>query len=318
MGSIPAQAGEPSPDWCGPNCDRVYPRAGGGTTDDSTVEYLTMGLSPRRRGNLGLAQFAALQLRSIPAQAGEPDSARRRRTTRWVYPRAGGGTRVDQLRALRDAGLSPRRRGNPRRVHEVPPVAGSIPAQAGEPHLPLVGRVVRRSIPAQAGEPRTPGRGASRWPVYPRAGGGTRATPGYTATSTGLSPRRRGNPVSISCGTWYSGSIPAQAGEPLARRLHLDAEQVYPRAGGGTDRTSAADKNCKGLSPRRRGNPGLNLVGIQQGGSIPAQAGEPGGCSGSSCFLRVYPRAGGGTVTKSTRLLYTSGLSPRRRGNPRR
>ena len=71
------------------------------------------GLSPRRRG--------------------EPAGCARRSPTSWVYPRAGGGTTPDVLRAATDKGLSPRRRGNRTVDPGGPDAQGSIPAQAGEP-----------------------------------------------------------------------------------------------------------------------------------------------------------------------------------------
>ena len=92
-----------------------------------------------------------------------------------------------------------------------------------------------------------------------------------------------------------SGSIPARAGEPNARR------DAAPPA--------------LGLSPRVRGNhvPGrLWRVNI---GSIPARAGEP--ITWSRRFFRqwVYPRACGGTAAGTSGGQGAGGLSPRVRGN---
>ena len=90
---------------------------------------------------------------SIPAQAGEPITKEHATTYQRVYPRAGGGTQIETLDKTREAGLSPRRRGNP---------------QGGCLRIPLPG-------------------------VYPRAGGGTSNTPTNGQFLWGLSPRRRGN-----------------------------------------------------------------------------------------------------------------------------
>ena len=71
----------------------------------------------------------------------------------WVYPRAGGGTRIHRRASGRGSGLSPRRRGIRRLGEHLPHRAGSIPAQAGEPIMSVAVN-------------------ESSW-VYPRAGGGT-------------------------------------------------------------------------------------------------------------------------------------------------
>ena len=72
LGSIPAQAGEPSSRSGRIPVCRVYPRAGGGTRTPCSIACVISGLSPRRRGNhrIGLLTFTGTG--SIPAQAGNP------------------------------------------------------------------------------------------------------------------------------------------------------------------------------------------------------------------------------------------------------
>ena len=302
-GLSPRRRGNPAPRRSRPAPEWVYPRAGGGTACKRHHLVLVEGLSPRRRGNLVDDVRGDLAQGSIPAQAGEPCCRQRMRTSIWVYPRAGGGTRSSLLGNFSLLGLSPRRRGNRHERRSVGGVPGSIPAQAGEPRS---GR--RRRSPRR---------------VYPRAGGGTRKMTGPTSLRTGLSPRRRGNPRCRGRPPARHGSIPAQAGEPIWKSGSGGRSGVYPRAGGGTNRGMVVGESEGGLSPRRRGNldvrrlrlPGLGSIPAQAGepvalalleraarvgdhlGSIPAQAGEP--------LLReprrgergVYPRAGGGTRT---------------------
>ena len=62
---------------------------------------------------------------------------------------------------------------------------------------------------------------------------------------------------------------------PLA--LVLAPAEVYPRVCGGTRDRPPPDKREWGLSPRVRGNPGLQSLRAETGGSIPACAGEPAG-----------------------------------------
>ena len=93
--------------------ERVYPRVCGGTYACSLGLPGNLGLSPRVRGNLNFGGLDKIQMRSIPACAGNPLhlSARHgiRRSipacagepeqlnpvgfTRAVYPRVCGGTR---------------------------------------------------------------------------------------------------------------------------------------------------------------------------------------------------------------------------------
>ena len=92
-------------------------------------------------------------------------------------------------------GLSPRVRGNQRRV-------GGLPAAAG-------------SIPACAGEPLAAGFCAALAEVYPRVCGGTTTPPTPPTPPQGLSPRVRGNRRGARPDPDGPGSIPACAGEPL-------------------------------------------------------------------------------------------------------
>ena len=91
------------------------------------------GLSPRVRGNRGVARAGLYDAGSIPACAGEPSLAGCTETGVWVYPRVCGGTFNPTVGADKSHGLSPRVRGN---------------------HLPSRPRLTElRSIPACAGEP---------------------------------------------------------------------------------------------------------------------------------------------------------------------
>ena len=70
--SIPASAGEPWGGAGGCCLYEVYPRECGGTLFDGIKNYTKLGLSPRVRGNLPVAEGALLTAGSIPASAGEP------------------------------------------------------------------------------------------------------------------------------------------------------------------------------------------------------------------------------------------------------
>ena len=132
----------------------------------------------------------------------------------------------------------------------------------------------------------------------------------------GLSPRRRGNHIAFVESGPISGSIPAQAGEPLEFLHHHPGNRVYPRAGGGTGAVPHGRLSAWGLSPRRRGNRQGGPSRRAGVGSIPAQAGEPHAITVALRRAWVYPRAGGGTRIYIHPAASVPGLSPRRRGNP--
>ena len=215
--------------------------------------------------------------------------------SRWVYPRACGGTPITGPLAGSRRGLSPRLRGNRVLDRHGISIEGSIPAPAGEP----LGQEV----------------GPCRYAVYPRACGGTLRVSIVPAQMAGLSPRLRGNRWRPPRPCRRRGSIPAPAGEP-GEPINLGEQHaVYPRACGGTPGGRTARVGPQGLSPRLRGNPNDARIRGDRRGSIPAPAGEPGATSGHGTRGTVYPRACGGTSMRSSPVKSMLGLSPRLRGN---
>ena len=112
-GSIPAGAGESTGKFQVLGCKGVYPRGCGGIfnvrADVSGVE----GLSPRVRGNLFRWRGGRKFNGSIPAGAGESQTAIHQRHILRVYPRGCGGILKAVLCCFCRKGLSPRVRGNP-------------------------------------------------------------------------------------------------------------------------------------------------------------------------------------------------------------
>ena len=84
---------------------------------------------------------------------------------------------------------------------------------------------------------------------------------------------------------------------------------------GGTGNRPWPDDNIQGLSPRVRGNQGLDHQALDVGGSIPACAGEPPAVPGGAAPRPVYPRVCGGTGLSWSPRATKGGLSPRVRGN---
>ena len=131
----------------------------------------------------------------------------------------------------------------------------------------------------------------------------------------GLSPRGRGNQLSMNQCHSNIRSIPAWAGEPRPTSGRSRRCWVYPRVGGGTLACAVMMLARLGLSPRGRGNhPGVHRCDALHR-SIPAWAGEPGLYATASGLGRVYPRVGGGTHHTFLIPSPSSGLSPRGRGN---
>ena len=151
--------------------------------------------------------------------------------------------------------------------------------------------------------------------VYPRPRGGTFASPWLAFHSLGLSPPTRGNPRTLTSRIIRVRSIPAHAGEPLARSVVRFGRRVYPRPRGGTPPAKPKGGAGCGLSPPTRGNPppaGQRHAGH---GSIPAHAGEPVPRTRIRIRGTVYPRPRGGTCCGLSAISSDRGLSPPTRGN---
>ena len=194
-GSIPALAGERKKIYSTRLQGKVYPRACGGTAPVFASVFVTQGLSPRLRGNVPVALFSHDQQGSIPALAGERSTALLKRCSTKVYPRACGGTHWPVFPLQRREGLSPRLRGNGRRMFTWSALQGSIPALAGERYRDISCQLLTE--------------------VYPRACGGTHAHLTFVNGLMGLSPRLRGNVDTVISEVDRGGSIPALAGERL-------------------------------------------------------------------------------------------------------
>ena len=144
---------EPIPSWASTRAPRVYPRVCGGTPagwyskgsneglsprvrgnpQASPFQMSSPGLSPRVRGNLRSSGHARRCLGSIPACAGNPPDGGSRPTLNLSIPACAGEPRYHRSRSPVGMGLSPRVRGNLRRVMKRRARRRSIPACAGEP-----------------------------------------------------------------------------------------------------------------------------------------------------------------------------------------
>ena len=206
----------------------------GGTDYECAERYPTQGLSPRVRGNLRAIALRLPGERSIPACAGEPQTAGRPHAAIPVYPRVCGGTHLSLSEMQKGKGLSPRVRGNR--------------------YVGAIRCAFIRSIPACAGEPPAYSPSPLRDGVYPRVCGGTISRTGGRIAIKGLSPRVRGNRPAMRYVCEACRSIPACAGEPGLVAVQSRYDKVYPRVCGGTITQTARRDWREGLSPRVRGN----------------------------------------------------------------
>ena len=175
-------------------------------------------------------------------------------------------------------GLSPRMRGNRNLRRFAASISGSIPAHAGQPAIDGRDAIISR--------------------VYPRACGATTPVATSKSTTSGLSPRMRGNLIFCPARALRAGSIPAHAGQPHITNHQGQTRRVYPRACGATARPVPIAAPKRGLSPRMRGNRCKAVKAACQWGSIPAHAGQPSLSAELGLFCWVYPRACGATVVK--------------------
>ena len=213
---------------------RVYPRVYGGTRRSIGRSLESWGLSPRVRGNHPLVTIHDNVVRSIPACTGEPSNVFRLFTLVVVYPRVYGGTALTHAGTLKSQGLSPRVRGNHSRASPCRSARRSIPACTGEPSVSPLAIRLSRVYPRVYGEP-----SISSWvhqpaQVYPRVYGGTRLRSQRLLVCFGLSPRVRGNLITMNKIRRRKRSIPACTGEPWLRPLAPRLLAVYPRVYGGT------------------------------------------------------------------------------------
>jgi hypothetical protein len=257
QGPIPACAGEPRSGPTRARRPRAYPRVRGGTAYRGVLVEEVGGLSPRARGNPGGAVGTCQDAGPIPACAGEPALDLFLPNLKGAYPRVRGGTRAWFWNPTSALGLSPRARGNLGRMRWRALWLGPIPACAGEPNT-------EKCIKTILG-------------AYPRVRGGTDSKAVLQVWHEGLSPRARGNLDDLRPVSRVIGPIPACAGEPPGSLRHPIAAGAYPRVRGGTCVATPATSPCVGLSPRARGNLGVQEGPLQCKGPIPACAGEPQG-----------------------------------------
>ena len=232
----------------------VHPRAGGEHAIASTSRRFCGGSSPRGRGTRESPNCKWLELRFIPARAGNTGSSQPAARIPAVHPRAGGEHYPFPMLNGIYHGSSPRGRGT--LLFSLPciPFIRFIPARAGNT-LALVGS---RRMDA----------------VHPRAGGEHDCGYDVTQQSLGSSPRGRGTLLYMLYITNEKRFIPARAGNTFGYAISAIVKSVHPRAGGEHRIRLKVQFEFYGSSPRGRGT--LSVIRYDAGPSrfIPARAGN--------------------------------------------
>ena len=184
------------------------------------------GTAPHGRG-------LRLEIRFIPAHAGNSVSAWDRRRIPAVHPRACGEQARRTARWGRDPGSSPRMRGT---------------GPAG-----LVDHRRRRFIPAHAGNRIASSTGVHGRAVHPRACGEQQKGMTIEDAADGSSPRMRGTGPERCRGRARLRFIPAHAGNSSPRQRWLKPLAVHPRACGEQRPFVGWVGGAAGSSPRMRG-----------------------------------------------------------------
>ena len=250
---IPAYAGSTGTAHLRQNRQLHHPRIRGEHGSAEGVDRAVGGSSPHTRGALPSSPAAVISARIIPAYAG---STRRRAgacTRRADHPRIRGEHVDKQLARPFFDGSSPHTRG----------ALGPGARARGQ----------ARIIPAYAGSTLIP---CSR------------------ATSSSDHPRIRGEhapgSISLVLGSWI---IPAYAGSTWWSPSRQPRTRDHPRIRGEHPASTMSACRGAGSSPHTRGAPGVDDVGLQGRGIIPAYAGSTPGRRGRVRHHGDHPRIRG-------------------------
>ena len=275
---------------------RAHPRECGADSCDTLDVIAEEGSSPRVRGRLLFALFAARLVGLIPASAGQtsgsPPGAHRRR----AHPRECGADRASSHRQSATQGSSPRVRGRPSGPGSGLAGLGLIPASAGQTPL----RALRGSV----------GR------AHPRECGADRELRASRDVSAGSSPRVRGRHTSCHSDDGLGGLIPASAGQTSTTRKEPSVGTAHPRECGADRADAIRGEILPGSSPRVRGRQDRRIPPLAREGLIPASAGQTASCVLAVMFPRAHPRECGADTRLVIPTTGSEGSSPRVRGRP--
>ena len=287
---IPAHAGNtfrPSPRmWR----RTVHPRACGEHDHPLLLPAAIRGSSPRMRGTPPSAYQCIVDLRFIPAHAGNTSRSISAASPGSVHPRACGEHGTGQTALGASSGSSPRMRGT--RFHH------------------CISRSAVRFIPARAGNtPPYPTPGMVR-SVHPRACGEHTLNLVRLAEHVGSSPRMRGTPRQKRGRCRLRRFIPAHAGNTQGPSNTGPRPAVHPRAMRGKRRARHRHRRDRRSIPAWRGTRTATGGDLSHGRFIPACAGNPTACCVRAGRQSVHPRTAGKRSAVRDATKSTLGPSP--------
>ena len=194
---IPAHAGQTRCIFSRVSTSSDHPRACGANPDSSWTRRSPSGSSPRMRGKRVGLRAVGLELRIIPAHAGQTDCLVLIICCVTDHPRACGANPLQCVIEVFQVGSSPRMRGKP-------------------VHLQQRFRIVR-IIPAHAGQTFSEVQTVALSTDHPRACGANRGCMLRYVLQIGSSPRMRGKRDAGHGDNVARRIIPAHAGQTGAR-----------------------------------------------------------------------------------------------------
>ena len=213
----------------------VHPRVRGEhhTCRDRFADF--DGSSPRARGTRNDIRGRFINVRFIPACAGNTAQIAAADIGRQVHPRVRGEHSPSTPDASAPHGSSPRARG----TLSMRPIMRSL----------------LRFIPACAGNTWRSHNRSATGAVHPRVRGEHVTVTVTNEQRNGSSPRARGTPGSVYLQPWCNRFIPACAGNTVRMHGCARLRAVHPRVRGEHTRAAIPLAIVRGSSPRARGTP---------------------------------------------------------------
>ena len=272
----------------------VHPRMRGERTAWMHPSIDITGSSPHARGTLGENKGDPVEIRFIPACAGNAREQCRRGRLRSVHPRMRGERALTIGGAVLAAGSSPHARGTRLRRDRAALVARFIPACAGNA-LSVACRICSCS-------------------VHPRMRGERLCAHQCVVSAAGSSPHARGTHRPTMTINAVARFIPACAGNACVRAYGANDKTVHPRMRGERRCAVAFARAGVGSSPHARGtHPARGRVWHDHR-FIPACAGNAPSVSSRMPRRAVHPRMRGERTGETSGAGAGAGSSPHARG----
>ena len=294
---IPAFAGNTWRGWFACVRTTVHPRVCGEHARYRATAVSSDGSSPRLRGTQHTGERLHIDLRFIPAFAGNTYRRPAAGATRPVHPRVCGEHLPGSASASAAAGSSPRLRG-------------TRPVE-------ILGLGPQRFIPAFAGNTFARFNDPTPVPVHPRVCGEHSLSNRSDTLYSGSSPRLRGTPRRRQREHFYRRFIPAFAGNTAAASMPRSSTAVHPRVCGEHHDFRPYVVVGLGSSPRLRGTLSDSFQLIVWFRFIPAFAGNTGLLRPRRPYATVHPRVCGEHPNFFFATHSSVGSSPRLRGTRR-